>query len=388
MEKGINLLTKGLVLVGMSATLMGNQSCQSTPPARVLARRVQLNQIVAPPITLPAAYANQQFDFQYVANQQMATVLTSTQSFSTANIDPSMTYTPAGLASLITNDFNDCSSTSNAYVPPTIIAPIGGGMPQVMTKSNSCVINLPQAVISGSINDFSLVGGGGINLSLTSGILPALSFNMQAYNMQIEMNAIYPLDQGKNNFVSVIQNQGGYGGSLSATIDFGALAVGPSGYYNTPLSTISLNGLTAATTDLATAWSAQDPWYTNVLKACGTYIYINGSTDLGLEVGDILAVTNVTYEWNGTPCESTSMGNVPDVTPVSYVQIVSTGTDIATAQILKGNSTYPQQNDTIYPGARVTMYQTAETVKSLQTVTGATGGVCQLPVGSCTPASN
>ncbi len=383
------LTTKAIVLIGMSASLMGNQACQKAPPARVLARRVQLEQIVAPPITLPPSIGNQQFNFQFVANQQMQNVLNTTQSFSTANIDLGMTYTPAGLAAEITHDFNNCTSTTELQTAPEFISSqiSMSGLTEITSKSNSCVINMPQAVVNGSINDFTLVGGGGLSLSLANtSVLPSLNFTFQSYTLQVEMTAKKPLDQGGFTFVSAIKNAKGYGGSLSETINLGSLALGPSGYYTTPLSTIVQNGLTGATKDLASAWSTQDPWYTTVLKACGTYIYVNGSTDLGLKTGDILAIKNVTYIWDGPVCDSTSLGDVPDVNPVSYAQIVSVGDNIAAAQILKGNSTYPQQNDTVYAGARVYMHQTLEALQSVQAATkaGTATGVCQLPVGTCT----
>jgi len=378
---------KAATLVGLSGMLMGNQSCnQAAAPARVLARRVQLGQVTAPAITLPATVSNSQFNFQYVANQQMLTVLSATKTFSTANIDPNAVYTPAGLDADISNDFNNCTSSTDTTMAPTFI-PAGrsaSGMNEVMTNSNSCVINMPQAIVNGSINDFTLVGGGGLSLSLANvALLPSANFSFQSYSLQVEMSAKFPLDPGNNAFASQTTNTSGYGGSLSATLNFGALSLGPSAYYQTPLSTITMNGLTSATTDLANQWSSQDPWYASVLKACGTFIYINGSSDLGLKVGDIVAIKNVTYEWNGTPCDSQSLGNVPDVNPVEYAQIVSLGDNLSVAQILKGNSAYPQGNSSVYAGARVYMYQTAESVKSAQAAKGASGGVCQLPVGTC-----
>ncbi len=383
---GLGTLLKTAILTGMGAMLMGNQSCSSSSvQSRVLARRVLLGQITAPAITLPASVSNQQFNFGYVANQQMQNVLNTTKTFSTANMNPNMAFTPAGLASDITNDFNNCTSDPNQVViqsvtPSTLSA---SGLTETASYSNSCTINLPQAVVNGSINDFTLVGGGGLSLSLANiALMPSLNFSFQSYTMQVEMTAKRPLDQGNFTFVSAINNAKGYSGSLSATFNIGALSLGPSGYYQTPLSTITMNGLTAATSDLSSAWSAQDPWYTTVLKSCGTYIYVNGSSDLGLKVGDVLAIKNVTYVWDGAVCDSNSLGDVPDVTPVSYAQIVSLGDNLAAAQIIKGNSTYPQQNSSVFAGARVYMYQTSETVAALQLAQKTGGnGVCQLPAG-------
>ncbi len=385
MKINIGLATKGLALIGMGASLMGNQSCQSTP-TRTLARRVLVGQITAPPIVLPPSLGNTSFNFGYVANQQMKAILNTTKSFSTANMDPNMTFTPAGLDADITNDFQQCDGTDQTVVIQSV-TPASmsvSGMTEIATKTNSCVINLPQALVNGSINDFTLVGGGGLSLSLAGiSVLPSLSFSFQYYRLQSEMTAVKPLDQGSNTFVSTINNANGYSGSLSATLSFDGLTLGPSGYFNTPLSTVVQNGLTSAVTDLANAWSAQDPWYTTVLKACGTYIYVNGSSDLGLKVGDVLAVKNVTYIWSGAVCDSASLGDVPDVTPVAYAQIVSLGDNIAVAQVIKGNTAYPQANDTTYAGARVYMYQTVEQLQALQLKASGTTGVCQLPVGTC-----
>jgi hypothetical protein len=392
----ISLVTKGLALMGLGASLMGNQSCQSTP-ARTMSRRVLVGQMSAPTITLPASLSNQTFNFGYVANQQLASILGTTKSFSTANMDPNMTFTPAGLDADITNNFQQCDDSSSTVSIQTITpaAISASGLDEIATQTNSCVINLPQAVISGGITDFTLKAGGGLSLSLAGiSALPSISFAFQDYTLNLEMGAFKPLDPGHNTFVSTITSSSGYSGSLSATISFDGLTLGPSGYYNTPLSNIVQNGLTSAVTEIATNWNTQDPWYTTVLKACGTYIYVNGSTDLGLEVGDILAVKNVTYIWQGAVCDSASLGDVPDVTPVDYAQIVSLGDNIAVAQVIKGNTAYPQANNTTYAGARVYMHQTSEQVKAAQQTAkaGTTTGVCQLPVGTCgtaaTTASN
>lgn len=382
-------MSKIAILLSMSSLLMGNQGCQSTPqaPARVLKRRVQVGQITAPSIILPAQAGYANFDFSYVANQQMVDVMNKTNSFSTANIDPYQDYSPAGLEKLINNDFYTCATdivTAQSVVPTPFPVMAKGMANALPSYDNSCMMNLPQAIISGSINDFTLTGGGGINVGLSnvSG-LTGLSFAFEKYTLQVEMMAYKPLDIGQQHFVSSIQNANGYNGSMSATMNFGMLSLGPSGYIKTPLSTITLNGLTSAVTDLSTQWSDKDPWFTNVLKSCDSYIYINGSSDLGLKVGDILAVKNIVHMWDGKACASHWYGDVPDVTPVGYAQIVSLGDNLATAVMIKGNNTYPHANNRLMAGARVYMHQTAETVSNLQAVAKPSPDVCTLPVGKC-----
>jgi len=400
MRSWVSQFSKSFVFLAMALQLMGASSCQpSATPQRTLLRRVQLGQITAPNITLPSSLGSQQFNFGFVANQQMAALLGSTGTFSTANESATANYTPATLASMINDDFQNCTEFGTSPIAPIIVPTAtaeptdpgtvviqGGGI--ITSNNNSCTPNLPQAVINGSILDFTLLGGGGVSLSLAGvSALPNIDFTFQAYSLQLQMTAEKPLDVGNNNFLAVLTNSNGYGGTLSGTMNFGTLQLGANGYYQTPLSTIVQSGLTSALSDLASQWTSEDVWYASVLKACGTYIYINGSNDLGLEVGDLVAIKNVTYMWNGPVCDAESLGDVPDVSPVGYAQIVSLGDDISVAQVLKGNQTYPHANTTIYAGARVYMYQTAEQVKALQQARSPSPDVCSLPVSACTTSA-
>jgi len=379
-------------LLGFSWSLMGASSCnQTAAPPRTFARKVEMGAVTAPNIVLPANYGGT-FNFALVASSQMEGVLGSTTYFSNANINPNGNYSPAGLAQAISSDFSTCTpSVPPNQVPSSAILPVTAASLQaskiktatvgVSNQSyyGSCLIDVPQATVTTSINDFSLTDGGGLTLTSSSlGTLGGASFSFADYALQVEMVAKNPLDVGNSTIAATISNTYTTSGSASLTLNLGPFSLGPSGYFQTPLAQVTQTGLTSAVTDLYNKWTSSDPWYAMVLKACDTYIYINGSKEMGLQVGDVVEIKNVMYMWDGDVCSSQWAGDVPDVTPVAYAQIVSLGDNISAAQVIKGNAAYPHANTTIYPGARIYMYQTAQAV----------AGVAGLPVppAAATPA--
>ena len=394
-------ITTSILVLGSAFFLMGATKCNTPAPAPAptpaasagLARKVQLGAVTAPTITLPAQYGGS-FDFAFVASAQLQNLIATTNFFSTANVNPSGSYNTAGLESQITNDFYSCqSSVPTNQTPAALVmqglvqtgplnakAKIATGPTQMGNQSyyGSCMIDVPQAQIVTTVNDFSLVGGGGLNLTAANmGVLGGANFSFSEYSLQLEMLAKNPVDLSNSTMVSSLQNVYTPSGSASLTLNLGPFALGPSGYFQTPLSQVVDQGLTQALNDLHSKWSTDDPWYTTIIRSCETYIYINGSKEMGLKVGDVLAIKNVMYFWKGDVCGSAYYGDDPDITPVAYAQVVSLGDNISAAQVIKNNSFYPHANSTIYPGARVYMYQRSTDVAN----------VCNLPVAAVPPTA-
>lgn len=370
---------QGCALVLLAGSMMGNQSCDNkeTVEARQMRRRVQMkvNSIKAFPITLPDMRT---FDFQGVANEQMYSVLSETKTFSTATVDPTKVYDPSGLTEYEAGEFNRCDDNAD-----NIENSSKGMMAQKISYSQnaSCLIEMPQAVITGSILDFQLTNGAGVSLSfanlLNSMFGLGAEFNYKRYTLSMTMKAADPLAlgnvevaPGKYRALLAATSQDSYSKEMSGKINLGfnGFGLGASAYYASPLSGVVKDGLTQAAKNLRTSWDnaekqnpndANNPWYAMVIRNCDNFIYINAGngTDAGLVAGDIVRIQNMSYGWDGDFCGSNLVSvQAAQGGPVAYARIVTVGSTVSTAEVLKGNPQYPYStSQIIHPGARVYM---------------------------------
>lgn len=355
---------KACSLIAIAGSMMGNQSCQEAQPeARELKRRVQVSYLEAPPIRLPDGGT---FDFAYVAKQQLANILSKTNSFTTAAVDPNKIYDTKGLSTAEEALFNQCANLDEETVSSN----------QLSAKMNfsekaSCLIDMPHGMIGGSIYDFSLISKTGATIGL-AGIASltniGASFSYQKSELSVAMRASHPLIPGGFNgdngrMLIATTDQKAYakdwGGSLS--IGFSMVQLGGNAYFKSNLSNVVEDGVTQAVKDLKKSWDQAEPWYAMVLKSCDKYIYINAgsSADMGLKKGDIFRIQNVTYGWEGKACGSQLLsaidsGVATGAAPVAYAQVTNVGLTVSTAVILDKDPNYPYDpNQIIKPGARV-----------------------------------
>lgn len=365
MSSLMKMINTSLLLV-LGLLSMGNQSCQQKPPVdegRILRRRVQMAPIQAPEIELPQQLGRKKFDFAFVANMQMYDILSKTQSFTTATIDPSQTWDPADLGDDGKARFNQCGDDGDVGVEN--LNYWTNSKAQAISRDAACMIYMPQAKLEGSIIDFTLVSDVGVSLGL-AGIpfLSSVDFNMQRYMVSAELRAKHPLEIGDHYFSTVIMDKWGtdWGGALG--LNFGELQVGPKGYFRTPLRRMVNEVFTEAVTQLRNNWNTDEPWYAMVMKNCDNYIYINGGygNDVGLKVGDIVRIQNVKYMWDDQACKSQLFGEIRSET-VAYAKVTAVGRNISEAWIIKDDQQYPASKYVIYPGSRVYMEKMVEPPK-------------------------
>ena len=354
-------LIQGFALLTLASTMMGNTTCQTqAPAARELRRRVQMGQVVAPKINLPSGSS---FDFQYVANAQMYDILTQTQAFSTATVDPTKIYDPSGLNRDEAAVFNQCGDNTDQAT--SVLGKIMA-KGSTISQSAACMIDMPQGVVSGNILDFTLTSKAGVSLSLANvAFLPSASFTFQQSTLSLTMKVMSPLEKGGDaagdTRVIATTSQDAFSNDWGADLQlsFGGFSLGPSYYYNSPLSKVTSSGLTSGIDNLKTSWDAAEPWYAMVLRNCDKYIYINAgnASDAGLQVGDLVKIQNVDYRWSADACASDLMGTVDYIGgPVAYATVISVGDNMSAAQIIDNDPNYPYSPDQlILPGARVYM---------------------------------
>ncbi|MCS6838910.1 MAG: hypothetical protein NZ480_08695 [Bdellovibrionaceae bacterium] len=349
----------------------GNTSCKEEQQAgtaeqgRQLRRRVQMGTIKAPEIQLPQGG---KFDFQYAANAQLYHVLTKTQAFSTATIDPNKIYDPSGLSDVEANQFRRCEDQDEVMVYYRGF----GYVKESFSKVAGCMIDLPQGLISGNIIDFALINKTNFRLGLPQiPLLSGFEFEFQKFELSMGMRVMHPLIQGgiqsgdRKIIATTEQNKYVKDYGFGLKLNFSGFEFGPSMYFKSPLRKVVDDALVASVTDLARQWNLKEPWYAMILRACDKYIYVNaGSTsDANLKVGDILRIHNVTYRWRGPACKAGSqlLGAIDAVEgPVGYARVVSVGDTMSAALVLDNDPQYPHSREVIRPGARVYMEKMVE----------------------------
>ncbi len=329
------------VLVAGAAMTMGNQKCQQTaqPPARALKKIVDMGAIRSSAINFPGGSA---FDFQFVANQQIYGVLQESKEFAFKYAPPIATApaTSTTTASGDTNLFN-LSKSDKAMMKASALEAGKSNYEVQYAQTAWCMVNLPQVKISGSVNSFELIGGGGITLGFTpAGAYPtnglaSAGLNLQFAQLDLSMVATRPLTSTVVGAANVTSKQTKT--SVNFSLNFGAFSVGPSAYYQTPLATVSKAALAKAVSGLSDQLK-NDEWYTRVMANHDTHLIVVGGADVGLEVGDQFLVYNEEYYWDGEPCNSTYRGGGAAAnSAVAKIEIDYVGDEIARGKVIEQN---------------------------------------------------
>lgn len=345
-------LMKAAVLVAGAAMTMGNQKCEQKVPTsteRSLKKIVDLGAIRSSPINMPGG----QFDFQFVANQQMYSVLLDSKEFA-FKYNPPIAVPPAQA----TGDQNFFNLTKADGQMMKAFAQAAGkdNYSLQYAKTAWCMVNIPQLKISGSVNSFEILGGGGLSLGFTpsgshsiSGI--SAGFNVEWAQLDLSMMATRPLTSkmvaGTNVTTKQTKTKMNFG------LNFGAFSIGPSAYYSTPLATVTKNALVKAVGDLSKhADMVKEEWSTRVMANHDTHLVVVGGSDVNLEVGDQLLVYNEMYYWEGEPCNSQYLGGGGTAnSAVAKIEIDWVGDEISRGRVIEQND----ENAVI--GAKVKLYK-------------------------------
>jgi hypothetical protein len=340
----IQNITKGSVLLPLALLMMGNQQCQQpTDTQRELRRRVEMGTIEAPSIPLPEGG---KFDFKYVANAQLYDVLRTTKSFSTSTMDG--THQIEEMTPADRDAFNRCDDD---VLNPKSMKVMG--KTESMSTVATCMINMPQAVITGDVTGFELTSAAGLSLNLLQPLPLGLSVSVKKATLDMAFKAEDPLIPGHVLATSTPAAKR-QEISFSANINFGVFSIGPSAYFKSPLAEVVKKAMVNGITDLKTQMDASSPWYAMVLRNCDKAIYINagGASDAGLQDGDILEIYNVVYRWEGEVCNSRLLGSVPSTgmgSPIAVARVAGVGDTITRAEIIQQDASGTK----IQPGSRV-----------------------------------
>jgi hypothetical protein len=306
---------KTLFLFPMVLTMMGNEkSCEQQPVSqkRQLKRIVEIQKIVSPSVNFGPAGT---FDFEFVANQQLIGVLQNSGDFAFRLMPPVQSNpTPARFALNGPGDFPESKILNLVGSDKTLMKSWLAGpseKPAVLATQSTeawCMVNKPQAVISGSVNSFELLGGGGLSLGFSPAGAHAVSVDMlkvgfEFFQLDLSLNATSPAPLYMNLASSNVTSKQTKT-RLGAGLNLGGITVGPSVYFQTPLAKVTKAALTKAVNDLRAKFKSDD-WFTRVLANKDADLMIVGGANVNLKVGDELAIYNELYTWSGEPCDST-----------------------------------------------------------------------------------
>lgn len=379
-------LGKIAVLVAGAAMTMGNTKCQQqTTPARSLKKIVDLGSIKSSPINFP----NGSFDFQFVVNQQIYGVLQDSDEF-VFKYNPPIATAPSQATTTADGDTNlfNLSKADKAMMKAMVVDSAKSSYDVQYSQTAWCMANLPQVKLSGSVNSFEMLGGGGITIGFNpAGALPTTGLasagvNLQFAQLDLSMVGTRPLSNTVVGAANVDSKQTKT--AVNFTLNFGLWSVGPSAYYSTPLANVSKSALEKAVSTLSDQMKS-DEWYTRVMANDDTHLIIVGGTDVGLEVGDQLLVYNEDYYWDGEPCNSNYLGGGAAANAaVAKIEIDYVGDEISRGKVIEQND----YNAVIGAKVKLSAFHAANYVPPAAGVQPATGTTSSSTVASTTPATS
>ncbi len=353
MNTFVGRIIKVALIVSSAGLLMGNESCgkKPAPEPRALKKIIEVGRIASQPVILPDGNT---FDFQFVVNQQIYNVLYESKAFAFRYEGPVIGLGMANDGSVM-GKLNLSKASSDFYERT-----MGKPSDQITfpSKEAYCLFNKPQARINGSVNSFELLGGGGLGLGfnnlgpLSGGGINA-DFKFDTYQLELQLTAWSPMKNSP--LASVVQKSNKTDQAGSFKLNFGLFSGGPSYYYKTPMATVTRKALDGAVNSLKEQLKAQE-WFSRVLDYSESdsengMVTIIGGTNVGMKIGDQLAVYNEITYWQGEPCNSPILydGGVLGK-PIGIVEINGVSPEISSGNLIE---VYEDFNTKFIRGAKV-----------------------------------
>ncbi len=343
-------------IISIAGLMMGNQSCdkKQQPEPRSLKKIVSIGMISSQPVKLPDGNI---FDFQFVVNQQVYNVLYESKAFAFRDNTPITGISMASDGSVL-GKLNFSKASLNLYE-------------KIMDKSAErmvfpsqlayCLINKPQFKIGGSVTSFELIGGGGLRLGFNqlgnfSGAGIGANFKVNVSQLELIMKALSPMKNAVLSSVSFRANKTEQAGGFDLMI--GPFSVGPSYYYNTPMAKVTRTALSGAI-DLLKKDLQKAEWFSRILdyreEGGGDLITVIGGNDVGMQIGDQLAVYNEITYWEGEPCNSsvTNEGGALGK-PIGIIQITDVSPELSSGFFTEK---FQDFNPEYIPGAKLKVHK-------------------------------
>ena len=346
MEKWKYLL-RPILFVTIAAFSMGNESCdgEGVPGGedddrrkvtRTLKKRAAIGQIQSRPMNIEGGG---QFDFAFVANMQLYTLVTESEKFYIPSLD-----TDAGNGIMMNKADHDFYSK---LVQQKSFRPLSEQKP--VDESIKCLLNNPQIKLSGAIQSFEFKSKSGFEFGFKDGIaigngsLKSGKLNLVKSQLTLDLKALDYLEEGAvlgagMGVADQNKTEIGFG------IDFGLFDLSLKHYFESPLASVTRRALQKALNDTIERVD-EEPWVSRVFGGdLDNEIIIRGGRRAGVKEGDIFKIYNVRDYWSdpSKPCRSKYQGWVPssgEERPVAVIKAFHVGPDITVGLVLKEHQT-------------------------------------------------
>ena len=356
-----------LLLVG--SLNMGNQSCATPPPtegARILKMDTTIGEVNAQKITMPSGEI---VDFPYIANALFYGEVLNSDHMTVAS--PLPVVPPKAVSSAAVNSNLDKQVAvlrSYGLVSAQFVSEVpmehysGIHMMDAASPASptdiTCTYSTPEFSVGGDVLDFTASAGGGLDIGF--GKAPSTTGTIGINYSQTALSLRLRLDRPLTQLPLQIGDATSYQKSISANLGFGQL--GLNFFFTSAISDAIRTAMDSALSNIITAYATarntdwNQDWESRVVycQNCDndTHIAIRGGAQNGIKVGDTFSISNLNYQWVGSPCSSRLVSSIPDnpsiPTAKGVVQYVDDNFSVL------GNMTYSGDSK-IRVGAKVSL---------------------------------
>lgn len=366
-----NKATKFLGVLMLGLSLMGNEGCEEKPVVeekRLLKWYADAGAVRSPSVLFGDAG---QFDFGYVASEQLYGVLFNSKGFTSSYNGPGIAMSPKGPV---------LSGAEKMYQKMFGASDVGSDL--YYSGEARCLINLPDVKVEGSVLSYEMSSGNNINLGFNqqtgavhSGFGLGAKFNVKVRELSIQMRGLdiaKDLTNGQPKLIAaplVRENSKETDGQID--VSFSQIGLGYGWYKNTPISKVTERALITAVDQIKNEMN-KVKWTTKILdlKPFGNeenpigdlgYV-IKGGADVNLKLGDQVEFFQDVTMWKGKPCESEFNGyNRINPNPIAVGKVIYLDRNFSTVAI-----TQRFDNRKILPGWRVQLLQRVEDIPASQ----------------------
>ncbi len=358
-------------LLVVASLNMGNQSCATPPPVaggRILKMDTTVGEVQAQKVTMPSGEI---VDFPYIANALFYGEVINSDHMTIATplpvVAPPSVASPhvtSGVAAqkqiAVLRSYGLVSAQYVSEVPMQNYS----GVHMMDTASPAspgnitCTYSTPEFSIGGDILDFSASAGGGLDIGF--GKTPTSQGSIGVDYSQTTLSLRLRLDRPLTQLPLQIGDAKSYQTSISAKLGYGQL--GLNFFFKSAISDAIRSAMDSAISNIVANYTAarnpdwNQDWESRVVycQNCDndTHIAIRGGAQNGVKLGDTFSISNLNYQWIGSPCSSRLVSSIPDnptiPTAMGVVEYVDDNFSVLGSMKYSGNSK-------IRVGARVSL---------------------------------
>lgn len=350
---------------------MGNQSCSTPPPVsngRILKMDTTIGEVHAQKITMPSGEI---VDFPYIANALFYGEVINSDHMTVAAplpviASPGQSAPRVAITASAQKQIDVLQSyglVSAEYVSEVPMKNYRGvhmldAASPASPGSINCTYSTPEFSIGGDVLDFTASAGGGLDIGFgkTPGNQGSIGINYSQTTLSLRLRLDRPLTQ----LPLPIGDATSYQKSISASLGYGQL--GLNFFFKSAISDAIRSAMDSAISSIVTKYTnARNPdwnqdWESRVVycQNCDndTHIAIRGGAQNGVKLGDTFSISNLNYQWIGSPCSSRLVSSIPDnpsiPTAMGVVEYVDDNFSVLGGMKYSGNSK-------IRVGARVSL---------------------------------